>query len=143
MVQVRKGWKRSLKEGAGAAAERSVGKIALLGDILFATTFTPGNALDHDPGRSRLYCLNYKIGMPATGTASCSKSSTGGYGNDHTKGVVDLGPGLATSPVLQLNKVNDPELSILTPTSLGIINRSSAGLSQTVRSGEIDWREIR
>lgn len=142
LIREHKGWKRTLKQGTGAAAERSVGRISLIGDTLFATTFTPGNTPSVDEGHSRLYCLDYKTGMPTTGTASCIRSSASTYANNVTKDAVDLGPGLTTSPVLQFGSTTDSGLFVFTSTSNGIVNRSSAGVVPSARSGEIDWREI-
>lgn len=143
LVQDRKGWKRSLKQASDSAAERSITQIALLGGTLFATTFIPDSTGDIKNGKSRLYCLNYRTGTTDTSSPNCNAgASTIARSSSVTSDAVDLGPGLATSPVLNINGTADSSLSVLIQTSAGTVTQNNVHASQNVRSGEIDWREI-
>lgn len=143
LIRERGGWKHSLKRNPDEAAERSVGKVALFDDTLFATTFTPHDSSNPDEGHSHLYCLNYKTGTPASGNGDCKKSSGAGLGNELTYSTIDLGFGMAASPTLFLDNAMSSGLSVITSTSIGNVTRSSTSITQNARSGEIDWREIR
>lgn len=109
---------------------------------LFVTSVIPGDASNPEEGKSHLYCLNYKTGMPAKGATSCGKPSSAARGGDPAKGVMDLGPGLTMSLALYRDPSTDSGLLIFTQTSSGIVNQSSSTIPPNTRSSEIDWREI-
>ena len=137
-----KGWKLEL--AVGVSAERSVTQLSLLGDVVFATPFTPSADLCGGEGESRLYGLNFKTGtpspdLPAFGT---QVANFDGESLNEVIASVDLGAGLGASPSLHLGSGRDSRgLTVLTQTSTGAIERRRSLVSKSARSGEISWQE--
>ncbi|MDD3762721.1 MAG: PilC/PilY family type IV pilus protein [Nevskiales bacterium] len=134
-----RGWKVALNVPlAGAPSERNVTQSSVLGDILFATGFTPSDDLCGGEGGSRLYGLYYK-----TGTALGTLPVFGLNGSNAIRDVY-LGAGLAAAPSLHVGGARDNRgLTVLTQTSTGAIERREALIGEGARSKEIDWREIK
>lgn len=137
------GWKLDLD--VGTVAERSVSQMALLGDILFATAYTPSTDLCGGEGSSELYGLYYKTGAPKSSIPTFGTTSAT-FGTETVSEVirsVDIGAGLASSPSLHVGGARDQRgLTIFTQTSTGAIVSSAAQVDPSSRSGEIDWREV-
>jgi len=142
LARDRKGWKRTLAVTAGSPAERSINPPVLLGGIVFFTTFTPGASDSVGSGRSHLYCLDYKTGTARRSAGSCNAPSPLAGIHSATRDGVDLGPGMTAPLSLQIDSASNSGLLLLTQSSAGAVTRSSLRTSQTLRSGEIDWREI-
>lgn len=136
-VDIAGGWRLDLP--VPASSERSVNSMAILSEIVFASTFTPSSDLCLGEGSSRLFGLYFKTGAARSGTPV--------FGTDavNTLEVVrdlDLGAGLSASPSLSIGGARDSRgLTIFTQTSTGAIERREGELPPGSSSGETDWRE--
>lgn len=137
------GWRISLNNPTDSS-ERNVSSSSLLGDILFASAFTPSDDLCLGEGTSRLFGVYFKTGAP--------RGSLPVFGTtDITVGVeilqegirdVTLGAGLAASPSLSLGSGRDAKgVTVFSQTSTGAIRREEGDVTRGARSGETDWRE--
>lgn len=130
------------------AAARNVSQTSLFNEILYVTAFTPSESLCTGEGSSELYGLYYKTGTTRSDTPVFGCQTSDGSceaTTDITVRSVDLGSGLAASPTLQVGgDVRDTRgLTVFSQTSTGAIGRTEGSLTDSARSGEIDWREIR
>ena len=135
------GWKLQLST---APAERNVTSTSLLGDILFASAFTPSSNLCGGQGRSELYGLFFKTGAPSPDipTFSTTPATIAGETVEEAIRSVDLGVGLASAPSLHAAAARDNRgLTVFTQTSTGAIERREGAITQAARSGEISWQE--
>ncbi|MDT0496326.1 hypothetical protein RM530_02950 [Algiphilus sp. W345] len=136
------GWRLDLE--LPGVAERSVTQMSLLGDILFASAFTPSTDLCGGEGTSQLYGLYYKTGAPkaALPTFGTTTSTVDGQTLDIGIRQVTIGAGLASSPSLHTGVARDQRgITIFTQTSTGAIVNETGLVTERARSGEIDWRE--
>ncbi len=136
------GWRLDLE--LPGVAERSVTQMSLLGDILFASAFTPSTDLCGGEGTSQLYGLYYKTGAPkaALPTFGTTTSTVDGQTLDIGIRQVTIGAGLASSPSLHTGAARDQRgITIFTQTSTGAIENETGLVTERARSGEIDWRE--
>lgn len=135
------GWRLTL---TSPPAERNVTSTSVLGDIVFATAFTPSSNLCGGEGRSQLFGLFFKTGAPNPDlpTFSTQPGSFDGTTLDEVIRSVDIGVGLASSPSLHSATARDSRgLTVFTQTSTGAIERREGQIAQTARSGEISWQE--
>ncbi len=136
------GWKLSLAGGSGAIAERNITATSLLGSTLFATGFTPSGSACLGDGTSELFGLYYKTGAPRADAPVFGTTIVGGNKTTTLVRTVDLGTGVGAAPSLRVNASGSSSpLTIYTQTSSGAINVTNANVGNTVRSGEVDWRE--
>ena len=134
------GWRFTLQRNASTPSERNVTQTSVLGDVLFASGFTPSSDLCGGEGGSELYGVYYKTGT-ARGDLPIFGSVTGG---DVARRSVSLGAGVASAPSLHVGAARDGRgITVLTQTSTGAIERRDADVGAGARSGEIDWREPR
>jgi len=135
------GWKLLL---GTPPAERNVTSTSLLGDILFASAFTPSSNLCGGQGRSELYGLFFKTGAPSPDipTFSTQTATIAGETVEEAIRSVELGVGLASAPSLHAAAARDNRgLTVFTQTSTGAIERREGAITQAARSGEISWQE--
>jgi type IV pilus assembly protein PilY1 len=144
------GWYKNLIYDGVNPSERILNQQALLGQVLFASAYTPGADVCGALGSSNLYGVYYR-----TGTAVAESSILGTDASD-THGVsgllsmdkLDLGSGLGSSPSLHTGEgsgVDDDhstDITVITQTGVAAIERGEAKALVKVRSGEISWREI-
>jgi type IV pilus assembly protein PilY1 len=139
-----RGWMLALPL-TSTIAERSVSQTSLLGDVLFASTFTPSIDLCGGEGTSSLYGLYYKTGTAKAGLPIFGTKAGGTADEPYVEAVrnVSVGAGLSASPSLHLGGARDQRgLTIFTQTSTGAIQRQTGALAKTSKNGEIDWREM-
>lgn len=152
-----KGWKYLLRNTA--PAERLVSRTSLFGEILFATPFTPSPTLCEGEGNSRLLGLFFRTGaarasVPTFGTVT---NGTDTLEDDVVLASTNQVDGKLEGVALHLNRdfttttadpnlpPGDPDcdLSVISQTSTAAITDTCAKIVDTVRSGEIDWRDSR
>ncbi len=138
------GWRLDLD--VSITAERSLSQFSVLGNVLFASVFTPSNDVCGGEGESRLFGLSYKTGTPPSGIPvfGTQQGSFDGEPADIIRSSVALGAGQAASPSLHVGGARDQRgLTIFTQTSVGSIEVREGQASSSLRSGEVDWREPR
>lgn len=140
----RSGWRLGLD--VNITAERNLSQFSVLGDVVFASVFTPSNDVCGGEGESRLFGLSYKTGAPPSGIPvfGTQQGNVNGQPADIIRRSVDLGAGQAASPSLHVGGARDQRgLTIFTQTSVGSIEVREGQASSSLRSGEVDWREPR
>lgn len=138
------GWKlQLLTDPAPAVAERVVARTTLLDSILFASSYTPSDALCEDDGSSRLFAVDFQTGAARPQRPALSRVVViGGVDVVQPLSFVDLGRGLAGAPALNVNAGTGPgTYRINVQTTTGAIQQRLANDSGRIRSSEIDWRE--
>ena len=138
------GWRFSLQRTASLPSERNVTQTSVLGDVVFASGFTPSSDLCGGEGGSDLYGVYYKTGTPRGDLPIFGSVSGGTAPSDVARRSVGLGAGVASAPSLHVGAARDGRgITVLTQTSTGAIESQNAAVGAGARSGEIDWREPR
>jgi len=140
------GWRYQLAEGSGNdGAERNLSRTALLDSILFATSYTPSEALCADDGSSRLFGVNFLTGAARARLPALNRTVViGGVDLIEPLNVIDLGRGLAGTPTFTVSGgpgTGRGTYRINIQTTTGAIQQRLADDSGRIRSSEIDWRE--
>ncbi len=138
------GWRFSLARTASLPSERNVTQTSVLGDVLFASGFSPSSDLCGGEGGSELYGVYYKTGTPRGDLPIFGSVGGGTAPSDVARRSVGLGAGVASAPSLHVGAARDGRgITVLTQTSTGAIESREADVGAGARSGEIDWREPR
>ena len=128
------GWQRTLLAG-----ERNFGAATLFGGTLTYTTFDPVFDECAVDGDARLYILNGLTGT--AGSPGIISQDENAIFNEY---VIDLGSSPATSPSLHTGDgyESDNKANAIIQTSDGAITTVEETNQDTVRSGEVSWRQI-
>lgn len=138
------GWKKSLPADGTDPSTRVLSTSALIGQVLFSSTYTPGTNLCDSLGNSDLYGVFFATGtaLPPSvlGTIDLDNDpSTPDFVLDH----IDIGSGIASSPSIHTGEgVGDSGVTVVTQTGVGAIDRQEAQVKGGVRSGEMSWRQL-
>ena len=139
-----RGWKITLSASNSSlnnSAQRVLSSTALLGNVLFATAYTPNTTLCLAPGSSVLYGLNYLTGVANPSNPALGLNTGGNAYNNY----ISLGAGLAAAPSVHLDNTvgagGQGQVTIVTQTSTSVISTTQAQVSSGVTNGEIDWRQ--
>ena len=121
------------------AGERNFGTATLFGGTLTYTTFDPLFDECAVDGDARLYILNALTGT--AGSPGIISQDPNAIYNDY---VIDLGSSPATSPSLHIGDgyESDNKANAIIQTSDGAITTVEETNQDTVRSGEVSWRQI-
>lgn len=125
------GWYRSLD----LSGERIINKPSVLGGILLAPSFVPTGDICGFGGDSYLYALYYE-----TGTAYF-KSVVGVNPDDSIKDKIDLGAGLSSSLGIHIGREHGARGFV--QQSTGTVNQVDLQPAFNVKSGFVNWREVR
>ena len=125
------GWYRELD----LSGERIINKPSVLGGILMAPSFVPTGDICGFGGDSYLYALYYE-----TGTAYF-KSVVGVNPDDSVKDKTDLGAGLSSSLGIHIGREHGARGFV--QQSTGTVNQIDLQPAFNVKSGFVNWREVR
>lgn len=142
-IETAGGWKRNYTNKADEPAERSVNRVSLVGGALLSTAFTPSVQLCGSEGKSELLALVFNTG---TAGGFLGEQTCFGCPDGKTEKIshVDLGKGLASTPSVHLGNQDVPgRVTIITQSSTGAINATTATIGASIKNGEISWREYR
>lgn len=136
------GWLFRLTAGVGgSAAERLAADTVLLDRTLFATAYTPAEALCNDQGSSRLFAVNFLTGAPRARRPVLRNTAVVGA---PPIAFAPLGQGLAGAPSLRVAAPSNGRpggYTISLPSITGAVDQRQARDAGGLHSGEIDWRE--
>jgi type IV pilus assembly protein PilY1 len=124
------GWYKELDSG-----ERIVSKPSILGGILLAPSFVPNNDVCGFGGDSYLHALYFE-----TGTAYY-KSVVGVEADDSVKNKIKLGVGISSSLGIHVGREHGARGFI--QQSTGTINQIDLTPALSIKSGFVNWREVR
>ena len=124
------GWYKELDIG-----ERIVSKPSILGGILLAPSFVPNNDVCGFGGDSYLHALYFE-----TGTAYY-KSVVGVEADDSVKNKIKLGVGISSSLGIHVGREHGARGFI--QQSTGTINQIDLTPALSIKSGFVNWREVR
>ncbi|MEE9530461.1 MAG: PilC/PilY family type IV pilus protein [Syntrophobacteria bacterium] len=124
------GWYKELDIG-----ERIVSKPSVLGGILLAPSFVPNNDVCGFGGDSYLHALYFE-----TGTAYY-KSVVGVEADDSVKNKIKLGVGISSSLGIHVGREHGARGFI--QQSTGTINQIDLTPALSIKSGFVNWREVR
>jgi type IV pilus assembly protein PilY1 len=124
------GWYKRLDSG-----ERIVSKPSILGGILLAPSFVPNNDVCGFGGDSYLHALYFE-----TGTAYY-KSVVGVEADDSVKNKIKLGVGISSSLGIHVGREHGARGFI--QQSTGTINQIDLTPALSIKSGFVNWREVR
>ncbi|MFK5947928.1 MAG: PilC/PilY family type IV pilus protein [Methylococcales bacterium] len=143
-MDYKNGWKRNLPANGTDPSERALTTAALIGEVLFLTSFEPGTNLCNSLGNSDLYALSFITGtaLPPSvlGTDDLDGNPlTADLVLDH----VNIGHGISSSPSIHKGTgTGDKEVTVVTQTGVGAIDTHKATVSESVKHGEMSWREL-
>ena len=150
------GWYKNMPSGntdsdpEDEPSTRSFNTSALTGDVLFTSAYTPGDHICNAQGNSSLYGLYYLTGTASPdisifGLDATDTNGTGAGAGMRVMDTVDLGVGMSSSPSIHVDDPSDTEgdgtVTVITQTGVGSIERRKADTKDTIRSGEVSWRE--
>ena len=124
------GWFKILEAG-----ERIITKPSVLGGILLAPSFMPNDDICGFGGNSYLHALYFE-----TGTAYV-KSVVGVEADDRVKDKIKLGVGISSSLGIHVGRKSGAKGFV--QQSTGTINQIDLTPAFSVKSGFINWREVR
>ena len=144
-MRTKAGWVLNLPFDATGTtpSTRSLNNSALISSVLLFTTYTPSQGGTCDAGSSRLYAVNYLTGT-AFNFASLGEGTATISGTDYDVFMkfTDLGPGLASTPVVHRGKGNaGRKVSVFTQSSTGAIPRTMVTLPGGT-GGRRSWAEL-
>ena len=123
------GWYKQLESG-----ERIINKPSLLGGILLAPSFVPNSDICGFGGDSYLHALYFE-----TGTAYFK--NVVGLDGDRVLDRIDLGAGLSSSLGIHVGREHGARGFV--QQSTGTINQIDLKPAFTIKSGFLNWREVR
>jgi len=122
------GWKHAFS----AAGERVLGPAAVLGGLVMFTSFTPAQEVCSADGSSRLWALYYKTGTPYFWPSLARP-------NGAFSPFIELGPGLAAGPILQISEKQ--AVTAVTLLTSGDITNAEITSPFPYKSGCLFWRK--
>jgi len=139
-IEKYQGWFRKLyvPSVTGTPSERMLNKAAAFGGIALFPTFIPNSDLCQSGGNSRLYGLYYE-----TGTAFGRTVFKGADNTQFVQDIIDLGPGLASSPSIHAAKQQGETGTVISQLSTGQIVEVEVIPALIVKSGIQYWHEGR
>ena len=134
------GWHRELH----LPGERTLTKPAIVGGIVFATTFKPTNDICESGGESFLYSFYYKTGTPYmrpvfTGTGK--PINIDGEIEEKVVGIINLGEGMVSGPSIHLGDQSPEKGTVFVQKSTSEITSFEVDLAETPRSSLKSWIE--
>ncbi|MBF0098894.1 MAG: hypothetical protein HQM04_03150 [Magnetococcales bacterium] len=141
LIQNGNGWYKNLNSSGSSPSERSLSEIRQLERLATFSLYTPPSNTCEAEGSSALNVLCYNTGVscPPAALSTTALSVSGTTYEDVVVGAVDLGTGIASSPVIHRGSNSNPTL--ITQSSTGALTRTTVILP-TPPDGRISWREL-
>ena len=121
-------------------------KPAIIGGVLFATSFVPNQDICSYGGDSYLYGLYFETGTAYlnpvfVGSDGLESVTMDGTTQDKVVDVIFLGEGLASSPGIHVGRQAGNQATGFIQTSKGLIKSLAIDPALSIRSGLETWRE--
>ncbi len=135
------GWYKMFEANGTDPSTRNLSAAVQVSKILLYTDYTPSGDVCSPEGTSRLNALDYRTGTAMPHGALGFTSSTQNNGYDLSLESIDLGTGVASTPVVHSGSGDNSSVTVFTQKTTGEITRTVVGLPPTT-GGRKSWREI-